>query len=489
MVKVHDLRLLPVLVAIWGAALVCTSLPVAGSVVGIVIATVSAVGCHRRGWVTGRLVSLGVALLVLSVATQTWVFEQTWSQYEGEQVQVWAVATGDSRELTAERGPPIFLTTVRVEARGNSEQPEAVRSRAVVFGGQSHLAGQRLRIIGRVTEVNGARDLAVVIRERSTILEEEPSGLWAFPTQLRSGLRQEVASHGTTGAGLFMAITLGDEAELEPELDEAMRVVSLTHITAVSGAHFAIILGAAVAVLAWMPGGSWRVGVLLIGLPVVLIPLVHPSPSVLRASITAAVTGLAILLGRRSQALTALMATALILLCTDPWLATNFGFVLSVVATGGIVLLCAPVAKALERFLPEALAKTISVPFCAQAACAPVLVLLAPQLSPYAVLANVITAAALIPITLCGLLSCVMLPLLPALGGLLITLGSWCSETVVWAATWTASLPGAALPWPEGIMGLVLAAALSVVLVSGLLLVGEVPGAKNRPERKNMAGS
>ena len=489
MVRVHDLRLLPVLAAIWVAALVCTALPVTGCVVGLIIGAVSAGICHRHGWATGRLISLGVALLALSVGSQTWVFEQTWSQFEGEQVQVWAVATGDSRELTAERGPPIFLTSVRIEARGNSERPEAVRSRAVGFGGQSHLAGQRLRIIGRVTEANGARDLAVVIRERSTVLEEEPAGVWALPTQLRSGLRQEVASRGTAGAGLFMAITLGDEAELDPGLDEAMRVVSLTHITAVSGAHFAIILGAAVAVIAWLPGGSWRVGALLIGLPVVLIPLVHPSPSVLRASITAAVTGLAILLGRRSQALTALMATALILLCADPWLATNFGFVLSVAATGGIVLLCDPVAKVLAKFMPEALAKTISVPFCAQVACAPVLVLLAPQLSPYAVLANVVTAAALVPITLCGLLACVVLPLLPAAGGLLITLGSWSAEAVVWAAKWTASLPGAALPWPAGIMGLVLAAALSVALVSGLLLLGAVPGAENRPERENVAGS
>lgn len=477
------------LAAIWVAALVCTSVSIVGSVLGATIGITAAVIGQCHTFPTWRLVGLGVALLSLSAGLQIWIFERTWTDYADEQVQVWAVAAADSRELVGQRGPPIYLTTVRITARGNAQQPQELRSRAVIFGSHAHLAGQELRIIGRVTEVDGTRGLAVVIRERSTVVEGQPGGIWALPTQLRAGLRQEVASRGTAGAGLFMAVTLGDEAELDPELAQAMRVVSLTHITAVSGAHFAIILGAAVAIISWLPGGSWRVGLLLIGLPVVLIPLVHPSPSVLRASITAAVTGLAILLGRRSQALTALLATALILLCADPWLSTNFGFILSVVATGGIVVLCDPVASALENFMPPSLAKTIAVPFCAQVACAPVLVFLAPQLSPYSVVANVITAAALVPITLCGLLACVVLPLLPWLGSLLVTVGSWCSEAVVWAASWTAGLPGAALPWPEGIIGVIMAAGVSVGLVSGLLLLSLTRGRENRPEHKNMAGS
>ena len=42
--------------------------------------------------------------------------------------------------------------------------------------------------------------------------------------------------------GLVPGVAVGDTSRLDPELDEAMRTTSLTHVTAVSGGHFVIVV-------------------------------------------------------------------------------------------------------------------------------------------------------------------------------------------------------------------------------------------------------
>src|SRR5699024_8124394 len=106
---------------------------------------------------------------------------------------------------------------------------------------------------------------------------------------------------------------------------------------------------------------------------------------------------LAVLLGRPSQAVAALCVTVVLLLLVDPWLARSYGFALSVLATAGLVLGTAPIARTLARVVPRWLAVAVAVPVAAQLACAPVIVLLDPSVSLYAVPANLLAAPALVP--------------------------------------------------------------------------------------------
>nr|WP_052753322.1 ComEC/Rec2 family competence protein [Corynebacterium xerosis] len=77
--------------------------------------------------------------------------------------------------------------------------------------------------------------------------------------------------------------------------------------------------------------------------------MVGTEPSVLRALMTGIVGLLAVLLGRRGQALPALMAGTIVLIVAFPDLAVSIGFALSVAATAGLVLAAAPMTHRLLR--------------------------------------------------------------------------------------------------------------------------------------------
>ena len=80
-----------------------------------------------------------------------------------------------------------------------------------------------------------------------------------------------------------------------------------------------------------------------------MVLVVHPSPSVVRAAVMGLVALLGVLLGRPHRAPAALAATVVVLLVADPWLAGEVGFVLSVLATGALVLLGGPLADRWSR--------------------------------------------------------------------------------------------------------------------------------------------
>ncbi len=176
-----------------------------------------------------------------------------------------------------------------------------------------------------------------------------------------------------------------------------MRTTGLTHLSAVSGANFTLVCGTVLLVLTAL--GAGRVPRLAVAAlaAVGFVVLARPEPSVLRAAAMGLV-GLVGLAGSRRAAGVPALAVAVVLLCVlDPWLSRSAGFALSVLATGGLLLLAGPWTRTLARALPLWAAAAVAVPLAAQAVCSPVTVLLTPQLSLVAVPANVLVAPAVAP--------------------------------------------------------------------------------------------
>ena len=98
------------------------------------------------------------------------------------------------------------------------------------------------------------------------------------------------------------------------------------------------------------------------------------SPEVM---LRAAAMGTVALLGLgsrgRDQGVRALGLALLVLLLVDPWLALSLGFVLSTLATAGILLMGPPFRDALQSWMPRWAAEALAVPFAAQLACTPVI--------------------------------------------------------------------------------------------------------------------
>jgi competence protein ComEC len=195
--------------------------------------------------------------------------------------------------------------------------------------------------------------------------------------------------------------------------------------------------------------------------------MVGPDASVLRAALMGAI-GLASLSGGRTgRGLSFLCLAAIGLLLADPALGTSFSFLLSVLATLGIVVAGPWIVAWLPPAVPRWLAAGLAVPLSAQLFCGPVIVLLQPQFSSYALVANVVAAPLVAPVTVLGTAAVPLVPLAPWAAAVPMALPGGGAGAVAAVARFFAALPGAVLAWPEGPFG----AATMVVLSACTVLV------------------
>lgn len=330
--------------------------------------------------------------------------------------------------------------------------------------------GASLRVAGK-PQVLAPSDLAAYSLRVSQIdasASEVPlPSLGVVATQLRENLRQLASS--VPGAELVPGFAVGDTSLIPDALAEQMLASSLTHLTAVSGANCAMVIGSVTWLLAWGRVGR-RVRVLAGGAALIgFLIVVGPDPSVQRAALMAGVVLISSFGGKRSRALPALGLAVLVLLVIDPWQALQAGFALSVAATGGIVLLAALLAKtlALRMRLPQPLAVAVSLALAAQLACGPILILLQPGVPVVGVLANVLAAPAAPAGTGLGLLALLASgcgPFGAVLAQGLVWLASLPARWVSATATVCAEIPFGRWEWPTGIFGAVLLLAVELSL-------------------------
>jgi competence protein ComEC len=286
---------------------------------------------------------------------------------------------------------------------------------------------------------------------------------------LRAGLVAISEQLPGDGARLLPGLAVGDTSRVDEPLDAAMKAASLTHLTAVSGANCVLVTGAAFALCALIGlSRAWRVAVSLVALAGFVV-LVTPEPSVLRAAVMGGIVLLAFALGRGARGLPALCLAVIVLLVADPWLARSYGFALSALATAGLLLLAGPLAAVLGRWMPRPLALALAVPTAAQLACQPVLLLLSPTLPMWGVPANLLAGPAAPLATVVGLVACLVAPLSPPLAQGFAAI-AWLPASWVAAVARVASeLPGARLPWPGDLVGVLVLVALSVATLAAVL--------------------
>jgi competence protein ComEC len=221
----------------------------------------------------------------------------------------------------------------------------------------------------------------------------------------------------------------------------------------VSGENVTIVLGVTIG-LARAAGIRRRGRAFVCAATLVAFVIVaRPSPSVLRAAVMGGIALIAMVSGRRSSALPALSAAVALLLVLNPFLARTVGFVLSVVATAALVTIAPAWTARLERRMPRPLAIAIAVPAAAQLACTPILLLVFGQLTPYAVLANLLAAPAVVPATILGVATAVAAMAWPAGAELAAWLGAAPTMVIAEVARVLADLPGAAIGWHESVGG------------------------------------
>ena len=289
--------------------------------------------------------------------------------------------------------------------------------------------------------------------------------------RLAAGVRKEFADSARAAlppdqAAMVPALVLGDTSILSRQTIDEFRLAGLTHLTAVSGANVTIVCGA-VLLTALLFGP--RVAVALAALALVaFVIVVQPSASVLRAAVMGGITLVAVASHRRRQAIPALSACVIALMIATPELAVDVGFALSVSATAGLVVI-APVwsRRLVARGWPKPLADAVGVAVAAQLVTAPLIAGISGTLSLVSVAANLAVAVVIPPITVIGTAAAILSTIWPGGGQLLIRFTGPETWWLLRVAHWGASLPGAAVPVPSGLAGVmvVAGAALSAVVL------------------------
>ncbi len=391
----------------------------------------------------------------------------------GERVLVRGVVVTDPRPLGPDQWSGAERQAIRLDADLACAQPCTAPATAhatvdVVTDSAAPPLGAEVVVAGDARASRDPRaDLVIWGAQVTSTGRREP--LLSTVGAARERTRTQAQGLNADVRDLTTGMVLGDTRAMAPDLTEAMRVTSLTHLTAVSGSHFAIVTLALGTLLRSTVRRRWVRAATLAAAMVTLTFFVGPDPSVQRALTMALAVSYGVWWGRPSHALPALGTGVLTLLAIEPALGASIGLHLSALAVMAIVVWAPRLRDIFAKRLLRSAATSIAVPLSAWLACWPLLVTVNPGLGPYAVPANLIAGTAAFPVTLIGLAGAVVGQVWPGGGAALLELASWCAWPVVWAARSFSAAPGAWVTWPSGTGGVALACLVSALIAWGTL--------------------
>ncbi|WP_104103753.1 ComEC/Rec2 family competence protein [Arthrobacter sp. 08Y14] len=494
--RIHPLlefRLVPVAAAAWAAAFLAVRLPGhEARVLGAILALISIVllslvpalrrtGSRRTSSQESRLSShsgmfvraaavpaAAAALVCVSAGALT--AERTAGPIasaisEGRTVTGEFRASTDARAVAADRfsGDSRYITEAVLQQATSDGQRFSAAATVLVIGGSGYSdiqLGDHFAAAGSLQATDpGERSVALLYANGQPEVEAA-DGWYGETARIRRTFSAVAAEHaGLTGrdaAGLLPGMVLGDRSTLDDALETAMKNTGLTHITAVSGANcgyllaFVFLMARAVR----LPRGWAAAAGVAALLGFVLV--VRPDASVLRAAVMGSLGTIAVLSGRGKLPAALLCLSITVLLAVDPWLSGSYAFILSVLATSGLILLGPRLTELLARRLPWPLAAALAVPMAAQFFCSPVLVLLQPQVPAFSLPANVAVAPVVPLVTVVGMLAAVVAATVPVAAGPFVLISGAGAAWTAGVARFFDGLPGSLVPWSTGVAGVIL---------------------------------
>jgi competence protein ComEC len=447
-----DARLVAPALAAWIAAAVALGIsPARAMAAGAILLAGGLVVLRRYGRRLGAITLAAAAACLAAGLRLTAADAGPVPDYaaEGAVVDATLTVTSDPAVREGQFGDIVVAEARITEVTGRGVTTR-VRSPVLIFGDDEWIdvpLGASVRTVGRLDTSDDARYSAVFLPSRIVELAGEPAWWWRLSERLRDGVAEGVAPAPTDERALVPALVDGDDREISEELAEAFQACGMTHLLAVSGTNLTLVLAFVLTVSRWLGARGYAHVVIGIVATAGFIVLARPDPSVLRSAAMGVVAIAGLGAGGRRRGLRALAIAIVVLVLIDPWLARSAGFVLSVLATGGILLLSPGWTRAMSAWMPRVLAEAISVPLAAQLVCTPAVAALSGQVSLAAVVANMLAAPAVGPATVLGLVA----GLLALVWSPLAHLVGWGAAGAAWwiieVARHGAALPGATVDW------------------------------------------
>ncbi len=347
-----------------------------------------------------------------------------------------ATLVGDPSDAFGGVRVDVRIMGKRVEAQARGRSAARLRQR---------LAGEQVAMAGELRPVPDSARRYLDRRHVAARLVVAEVGRWepgSGPSRVANGIRRTLLAGVTSlpadRRALYAGFVLGDDRGQPVEITDDFRAAGLTHLLVVSGQNVAFVLALLSPFLRRLRLSSRLVA----GLVLLLLfgVLTRWEPSVLRAEAMAALALVSTTIGRPVSGVRILALAATALLLADPLLVGSLGFLLSVGASAGILLLAKPLAALLPG--PRPLADALGVTLAAQVGVAPVLIPVFDGLPVASLPANMLAVPVAGPLMMWGIAAG-----LPAgiLGGAFARLVHVPTEIMVaWVAAvarWGAGLP------------------------------------------------
>lgn len=272
-----------------------------------------------------------------------------------------------------------------------------------------------------------------------------PSGNKPAPPLLWSVARQVVQVQerglGHPEGALVSAMVMGKSAvDLPYDIQDQFKQTGLAHALAASGTQVTLLVGV---ILGLSQRLSSRLRLALgSGILLFYLGLTGLEPSVLRAGIMGIVALFALTANRNVKPLGSLLLAAVILLVYNPLWIWDLGFLLSFLATLGL-LVTVPIISSWLDWLPSNLTPIFAIPIAAYLWTLPLMLATFGAVSPYSIPVNIIASPLIVIISIGGMISAVGALINPALGSLLASALYYPTHLFLSLAEFGSQLPGA----------------------------------------------
>jgi competence protein ComEC len=266
-------------------------------------------------------------------------------------------------------------------------------------------AGEVVEVRGRTAALSGGSDWLRQrgIRGRLTVTEvgevHPAAAHYRAANRLRAVLVDGAASLNDDRRALFSGLVFGDDRDRSAITADDFRGAGLTHLLAVSGQNVAFVLLIVQPLVLRL--GLWGRWLAILGVLGLFATVTRFEPSVLRATVMAAVAVTVWLAGRQASGRRVLALTVAALLLWQPLLIHSLAFRLSVAASAGILFWAPRLAERIGG--PRPLAQALAVTASAQLAVAPLIVPIFGGLPVAALPANLLAAPAAAGVMMWGL--------------------------------------------------------------------------------------
>jgi ComEC/Rec2-related protein len=296
--------------------------------------------------------------------------------------------------------------------------------------------GTKIQVMGRVS-TSYRPDRAFVLQVSRYQKLAGANKFYENINIFRENFSAKARSINHSAAGLIPGLVSGDTRLQSDEFTEAMRKCGLTHLTAVSGGNIAILLAVFIwffQVLRFRRKSIFFLSVILL---IIFLILVRFEPSAMRATVMGVIGIWALTYGGPRTSFGALNFSILFLLLIDPFLSINWGFILSVAATAGLILLAPQFQKIWVSHLPRTpklFVLLVTLTFSAQLVTYPILGFMVGEISLISLLANTLAMPTVAWVTIFGFLTLIFATLYAPFASLFIYVALPAAIWIEWVA-------------------------------------------------------